>query len=78
MDGQYTVTNIRGCRTIDRPVPIDDMVALIEAWGKYSEGEHDRWYCDGLLGKHLGCALVVGPKAALNAWRAELGLELME
>ncbi|MGZ8317520.1 MAG: hypothetical protein ACXWVD_00325 [Telluria sp.] len=70
----YTVTQVRGCRTIDRPVPIDDMVALIGAW---SQNVAEEWFCDALLGDHLGCALVAGPKAALNAWRAELGLEPM-
>lgn len=71
----YTVTSIRGCRTIDRPIPIDDLVALTQAWCE-REGEKT-WLCDGLLSEALRCALVVGPKDALNEWRKELGLPEM-
>lgn len=72
----YTVTSVRGCRAIDRPIPIDDLAALIAAWTKL-EGVEGKWFCDGLLSERLGCALVVGPKSALNAWRADLGLAEM-
>lgn len=69
----YTVTQSHSCRIIDRPIPIDDFVALIHAWQKLSN-PGDIWICDYLLAAHLGAAFIVGPESATRAWRAELGI----
>lgn len=66
----YTVTRTRGCVSIDRPVPLLDIGALLKAWGA-----EDDWIVDALLAQATGAVLVAGPRAACDAWRAELGLE---
>lgn len=69
----YTVTATRGCRVIDRPVPISEFCALVRAWEELQD-PGDEWICDALLSSRLGVAFVVGPKSATQAWRDELGI----
>lgn len=63
----------RGCRVIDRPIPISDVAALMSAWAKLGT-EGDEWICCGLLADYLKVALVCGPTSEIFKWRAELGL----
>jgi hypothetical protein len=69
----YTVTYTRGCRVIDRPIPISDLVALMNAWESLATPD-DPWIADALLSQYCDAAIVVGPVSATTAWRAELGL----
>lgn len=71
----YTVTDTHGCKVIDRPIPVTDCVALMQAWEKAFDNPADTWVCDSVLAAHFRAALVVGPKSATEAWRAELGLD---
>lgn len=74
MTYSYTVTRVRGCAVIDRPIPVDDITALMGAWGKDSD-PNDPWHCDAILAQHFSAALIAGPLSVLMAWRRELGLE---
>jgi hypothetical protein len=69
----YTVTNIRGCKVINNPIPIRDFAALMMVWAD-SQDPSDKWICDSLLSHALGAAFVCGPMSATRAWRKEIGL----
>lgn len=71
----YTVTLTRGCRIINGAIPVDDLVALIGAWTDPADKdtEHE-WMADTLLSQHFNANMVIGPRHATDAWRAELGL----
>lgn len=70
----YTVTTTRGCRVIDRSLPVVDFCALVHAWEQL-QGEDEKWVCDSLLADRLGVAFVIGPIPATQAWRDELGIK---
>lgn len=71
----YTVTDTHGCKVIQGPLPIDDLVALMQAWAKRAGDEPapaDEWVVDATLCGLLGATLVAGPRALTQAWRDEL------
>lgn len=71
----YSVSNVRGCRVITGWLPVTDFVALAEAWNDgEAKGTDGEWFCDAVLAQHLGANMVLGPKSATLAWRAEIGL----
>lgn len=64
----YSVNNLNGCKIIKGPIPVHDMVALLNVWG-------DEWIIDGELAHALGVNVVVGPAKAIKKWRKELALD---
>lgn len=74
MVNAYSVINVRGCRVIDRPIPVGDIAALMAAWADNPDNAADPWVCEFLLAKHLGCYMVCGPRSLVFAWRKEAGI----
>lgn len=66
----YTVSRSRRCIVVDGAIPLVDMGALLTVWSR----EMDDLLVDGELSNKLGCNMVVGQRADLDAWRAELGM----
>lgn len=69
----YTVFSARGCRLIQGAVPVDDLVALSRTWDNHGAGQPG-WLMANDLAHALGMTLACGPREAIDAWRAELGL----
>jgi hypothetical protein len=63
----YSVKNLKGCKVIKGTIPVNELVALLNAWG-------DEWVVDGELAHALNVNVVVGPAKEINSWRKELGL----
>lgn len=63
-----------GCIVIEGPIPVDDLVALTQAWQQRDAGG-PAWIMDTLLSGALpGVNMVFGPPAACLAWREQLGI----
>lgn len=69
MNNSYTVETVRGCKVVWNPIPINDLVGLMNAW---TDDNPVAWNCDGLISQTIGAALVAGPADALEEWREEL------
>lgn len=74
MTTTYSVSHMRGCRVVNGPVPICDIVALMRAWSDNGQEANDPWFVDSLLSQYLNVNMVCGPRSATTAWRTELGL----
>ncbi len=72
----YTIQEQQGCRIVTGPVPISDMVALMEAWCGHADPDDidpaDTWIIDADLSQRLGATMVCGPRHAMDALRAAL------
>ncbi|MCF1457387.1 MAG: hypothetical protein LPH21_07420 [Shewanella sp.] len=64
----YTVKTLKGCKVVTGTIPVQDLAALLGAWGA-------DWLIDGQLAHAQSVALVVGPATDIQAWREELGLD---
>lgn len=74
----YTVTERQGCRIVTGPIPITDMVALMNAWRPQADDDDtesdpaQEWIVDAELSQRLGATLVCGPRLAVQRLRAAL------
>lgn len=71
----YTVSESHGCKIITGQLPLGDLVALLDAWGKRDGAPatpDDEWVVNAILAEVLDAALVAGPHRATRAWLDEL------
>lgn len=73
MSQGYWVESAHGCKIIVGAIPVDDFVALTEAWAKHAQ-DSDKWIADSRLAESLEAGFVLGPLSACLAWRAERGI----
>lgn len=73
----YSISERHGCRIIIGPIPITDLVALTGAWDRDHGDQADpaqQWIFAADVSQAMGATLVCGPRSAMDALRASLGL----
>lgn len=66
---EYRIESSHGCKVVYGLAPMAEIAGLLNVWSANNE-----WIIGDQIAKRLGATLVAGPRQAIKAWEAELGI----